>query len=295
MERVGAGAAGRRRRSRGASRRSTAWRPSLAAGRRARMPSRSHVRRIRGGDLAAVGDEQRPDRRAAGALDSRGLPPANASNASNATRQRPPTRRAGSRPVAIQRWTERVEVPSALAAWLGLSSSGAVMARLSRSPRREARRDASRTSGCPATAASGSRGSGWASRGSGSGVARRASVGVGLGRSSGPRPDGASRERPEALLRLGSPALPGDDPGGVPLRGPVGQAADLADDRLGGPGGASGPAASRSRDRRRPPPRRARPRPRRPRGPARSAGRAPRRTAGRRGRAPGRGSRRSWR
>ena len=47
----------------------------------------------------------------------------NASIASVATRQRPPTRRAGSRPLAIQRWTDRVVVPIRAAAWLGLSSS----------------------------------------------------------------------------------------------------------------------------------------------------------------------------
>jgi hypothetical protein len=56
---------------------------------------------------------------------------ANASNTSDATRHRPPTRRAGSRPVAIQRWTERVVAPIRVAAWLGLSSSviaGAIVA-----------------------------------------------------------------------------------------------------------------------------------------------------------------------
>ena len=47
----------------------------------------------------------------------------NASIASFATRHRPPTRRAGSRPLAIQRWTDRVVVPIRFAAWLGLSSS----------------------------------------------------------------------------------------------------------------------------------------------------------------------------
>jgi hypothetical protein len=56
---------------------------------------------------------------------------AKASNASDATRQRPPTRRAGRRPLAIQRWTERVVAPIRAAARLGLSSSdmsGAIVA-----------------------------------------------------------------------------------------------------------------------------------------------------------------------
>jgi hypothetical protein len=52
----------------------------------------------------------------------------NASIASLATRQRPPTRRAGSRPLAIQRWTERVLAPIRAAASLGLSSSVIVVA-----------------------------------------------------------------------------------------------------------------------------------------------------------------------
>jgi hypothetical protein len=55
----------------------------------------------------------------------------NASNATDATRQRPPTRLAGSRPLAIQRWTDRVVAPIREAAWLGLSSSvicGAIVA-----------------------------------------------------------------------------------------------------------------------------------------------------------------------
>ena len=44
----------------------------------------------------------------------------NASNATDATRHRPPTRLAGSRPLAIQRWTDLVVVPIRAAAWLGL-------------------------------------------------------------------------------------------------------------------------------------------------------------------------------
>ena len=101
-------------------------------------------------------------------------------------------------------------------------------------------------------------------------------------------------EGAEALLRLLGLALRGDDPGRVPLRRAVGQAADLAHDRLGGPGGRRArrqQVADRGRRPRRPGP----PRPPRPRGPARSAGRAARRTGGRPGRGHGRGSRRSWR
>ncbi len=49
-------------------------------------------------------------------------PPDNASIASFATSHRPPTRRAGSRPAAIHRWTVRVVVPIRAAACLGLSS-----------------------------------------------------------------------------------------------------------------------------------------------------------------------------
>ena len=79
------------------------------------------------GDLAAVCDEhgdrsaltphRRPDGPDCARLDAK-----NASNATNATRQRPPTRLAGSRPFAIQRWTERVVVPIRPAASLGLTS-----------------------------------------------------------------------------------------------------------------------------------------------------------------------------
>ena len=47
----------------------------------------------------------------------------NASNASNATRHRPPTRLAGSTPRSIHRWTVRVDVPRRLATSLGASSS----------------------------------------------------------------------------------------------------------------------------------------------------------------------------
>jgi len=50
--------------------------------------------------------------------------PMNASNASDATRHRPPTRLAGRDPRAIQRWTDRVVAPIRAAAWLGLNSSG---------------------------------------------------------------------------------------------------------------------------------------------------------------------------
>ena len=67
-------------------------------------------------DLAAVGDEERADR-------GDGWPSApaisaatNASIASLATRHRPPTRRAGSLPLTIQRWTDRVFAPIRAAA-----------------------------------------------------------------------------------------------------------------------------------------------------------------------------------
>ena len=79
----------------------------------------------------------------------------NASNASDATRHRPPTRRAGSVPLAIQRWTVRVDVPSRLATSLGLSSSAIVsrlshMARSGQGPVRasSSRRERRRTPRC---------------------------------------------------------------------------------------------------------------------------------------------------
>ncbi len=52
-----------------------------------------------------------------------------------------------------------------------------------------------------------------------------------------PRPAAVLVERGEALARLGADALAGDEPGRVPLRRAVRQAADLADHRLGGAGG----------------------------------------------------------
>ena len=65
------------------------------------------------GDLASVGDEDGSDRRSgARPLVGPRRGGANASIASEATRHRPPTRRAGSRPLAIQRWTDRGDVPS---------------------------------------------------------------------------------------------------------------------------------------------------------------------------------------
>ena len=55
-----------------------------------------------GRDLASIGDEERPDRPCCGGAGAR-VGVSNAPIASNATRQRPPTRLAGSAPLAIQR------------------------------------------------------------------------------------------------------------------------------------------------------------------------------------------------
>ena len=98
--------------------------PSVA-GTTARIPSRSHVRVMR----VAISPRLAMNRvrigmvGAASGVGGRPPMPTNASIASLATRQRPPTRRAGSRPLAIQRWTDRVVAPIRAAAWLGLSSS----------------------------------------------------------------------------------------------------------------------------------------------------------------------------
>ena len=137
------------------------------------------------------------------------LPPTRQTRRSrqSVTRQRPPTRRAGSRPSWIQRWTERVEVPSRAAAWLGLSSDRWSMARVSRS----------RAAGASAT----------------SGIRRQPSPGR-----SGAQPGRRfSLNARNPSCGLGAATLPGDHPGGVPLRRPVGQTADLADDRLRGASG----------------------------------------------------------
>ena len=88
--------------------------------RSARIPSRSQVRRMRAAisprfamNRVRIGRGSRPARPVGRpAPRAVGVPSAmNASNATDATRQRPPTRRAGSRPLAIQRWTDRVVVP----------------------------------------------------------------------------------------------------------------------------------------------------------------------------------------
>ena len=105
------------------SSRSSAPGPSVA-GTTARIPSRSQVRVMRVAisprlamNSVRIGVSGRRVGRG-GVADA-----TNASIASLATRQRPPTRRAGSRPLAIQRWTDRVVAPTRAAAWLGLSSS----------------------------------------------------------------------------------------------------------------------------------------------------------------------------
>ena len=111
------------------SRRSSAFEPSVG-GATARIPSRSHVRRIR----TTISPRLAMNRVwivVASAIVGPGpAAPAtmNASNATDATRHRPPTRRAGRRPLAIQRWTDLVVVPMRAAAWLGLSSSSMCVA-----------------------------------------------------------------------------------------------------------------------------------------------------------------------
>ena len=103
-------------------------------------------------DLASIRDEQGADRAIVDRPWAPGPAPAdasasamNASNATDATRHRPPTRRAGSRPLAIQRWTDLVVVPIRFAAWLGLSSSS-IVSRSSHLPDAKARPSLSRAS-----------------------------------------------------------------------------------------------------------------------------------------------------
>ncbi len=219
MDRVGAGSEGgtdRRVRIEQVDRRASA----LARDHRPRMPRRSQVRRMRAAisprlatNSVSIGRStpSRRDGRGRGRAAVSALPTMNASNASDATRHRPPTRRAGRTPVAIQRWTVRVEVPRRAAAWLGRRSAS-VMARLSCSAPEPASPDPEAD------------------------AARRIALEV----SRGVRDPGRSAlldERAEALLRLGGLALPRDHPRGVPLRRAVGQAAHLADDRLRGTGG----------------------------------------------------------
>jgi len=99
------------------------------------IPRRSQVRRI----LAAISPRlaTKTRRMASGVPEVVGAGVAivpirlNASNAPDATRHRPPTRRAGRTPDAIHRWTERVVAPILAAASLGLISSfmiGAIVA-----------------------------------------------------------------------------------------------------------------------------------------------------------------------
>ena len=109
------------------SSRSSAPGPSVT-GTTARMPSREHVRVIR----SAISPRLAMNSVRIG-FDGRFLAAEapNASIAPNATRQRPPTRRAGSCPVAIHLWTDLVVAPRRSAACLGLSSSdmdGAIVA-----------------------------------------------------------------------------------------------------------------------------------------------------------------------
>ena len=115
----------------------------VVSGAMARIPSRSHVRRmrvaisprlamnrVRIGPGESSRSRRRPSRAGRAPVAPPSAPPSpvaccatNASIASVATRHRPPTRLAGSRPLAIQRWTERVVAPTRAAAWLGLNSS----------------------------------------------------------------------------------------------------------------------------------------------------------------------------
>src|SRR4051812_41089456 len=106
------------------SSRSTAPPPSVG-GVTARIPSRLQVRVIRD----AISPRFAMKRVAIPSGVSTGDAAAtNASIASIATRQRPPTRRAGSRPAAIHLWTDRVVAPTRAAASLGLSSSDMTVA-----------------------------------------------------------------------------------------------------------------------------------------------------------------------
>ena len=98
--------------------------PSVT-GMTARIPSRSQVRVIRRAispRLAMKTVRIGSGSSAASSVFRRVA--ANASIASDATRHRPPTRRAGRRPFAIQRWTDRGDVPRRSATSRGLSSSG---------------------------------------------------------------------------------------------------------------------------------------------------------------------------
>ncbi len=89
------------------------------------LPSRSQVRRMRStiSPRLAMKSVRIGTSVGAGARSGTPWPAMNASNATDATRHRPPTRLAGSWPLAIQRWTDLVVVPMRAAAWLGLSSS----------------------------------------------------------------------------------------------------------------------------------------------------------------------------
>jgi len=98
------------------SRRSTASGPSVG-GATATIPTSTQVRVI----LAAISPRlamkiRAMAERAAGCTKRPAAAVTKASNASDATRQRPPTRRAGRRPCSIQRWTERVVAPIRAAA-----------------------------------------------------------------------------------------------------------------------------------------------------------------------------------
>ena len=193
MDGVGAGGARprpRRRRCRAGrappGRRCRARRPRSRADRRCgRCAARSRR------DWRRTGARSGLDGRLAGAGD--------ASNASNATRQRPPTRLAGSTPRSIQRWTVRVDVPSRFATSLGPVPRASVAIVASQGSADQRLR--------------------------GSAVSR---VRLRL-----PSRSPLLVERGKALAGLLGHALAGDDPGGVPLRRAVAQAADLADDRLG--------------------------------------------------------------
>src|SRR4051812_47640071 len=167
-----------------ASSRSSAFGPSVS-GTTALMASRSHDRVIRRAISPRFAMKTVPKGVAAvpGVL-----------NASIATRHRPPTRRAGSLPVAIHRWTDRRLAPSRSAASRGVTSrviAGAIVAL----------RPRSRPAGFAA-----------------------------LFRFPCRRP--LFGERAEAFLRLVARSLPGDDPRRVPLGRSVAQPAYLADDRL---------------------------------------------------------------
>ena len=135
MERVGADRRRRprrRRRSRGGRQR----RARRSAGRSSR--SRDGRRCAGSGRRSRRGSRRTASGWPAGAAIRRRAAASNAPIASFATRQRPPMRRAGSRPVAIQRWTVRVLVPIRRAASLALTSSdmrGAIVARVGSSSR----------------------------------------------------------------------------------------------------------------------------------------------------------------